>query len=1123
MARNAIRSLFRDLAEFASPGKSVKGHVDGYSGGRLKGWAINARQLGEPVDLAILVDGRQVLALTADAFRRDLKQAGYSSGWNGFSVALPKSVMDGGSHRISVVTARGRHHLGGSPLTVYLPFVEPWSVIRFADGEIGLSATDGPILRGTVRFDDEGRPPGIGLLVEGPGGWSAEARSDRKTGRFSIPLPSTLAPDGEEITLRLSEIARDRPVWQVDLAWSMHRFDYGCTGINNNELEGWLRDLDAPTEVCTFDLIVDGHPVSSEICDRREIIDGETRWCGFAAAISDRWADDVTHGIQMRIHGTDLVVPRDPWLLYYGDTADRPHVITEWAPDGSLEGWAYSQVARDATFRAVLDTGERRIPATPVADEHPGMRVVGVSLQGGFRFPPDQAAAIGPGTRLLVGRSDKPAGKQTRGAQEIEVPPPARWPDGVPFATSWSAFSGTAVVLQSELGSPFDTREADWAMLAIAMRCLRAGEEVVLVLPEREPKLESLLVFLEIWRRKGSPGALRVVDLPPLAVAASLLDSPLIAQRLDLWARQQNFERIYAPAVGGALSHAIDARAQGLGHAGTWLELVVTRLSGPSRLAYHEFPEDLVDLFNDNLEIVGLERAAGVTFANRVLEEHAKRAGVSLSGKVRVRCMPWSEIDLGDGPGFAGAGESPAALLPDDGKPVLVYCAPLSAGHGLTAVCDMLDIARRSFGQQLEACRVVFIGPPGRVFQQSALDFLEARSERWRFDMSVVETDTLDEAMRQLRGVAGRPLWICIDDDICGRVDRLRRDLGWPALAVRDGRDQRDPVVLEGIASSPRDAADRIVRWLRGEEFEGLGDPEPEWQPLNVDEAAGPDDAPDRAVPDRAAPGRAAAPPAVSSPFAAVRPSLCITHFNRVATLRQLLDSLEVQRDRIADIIVVDDGTAYPGMLRELDEIESRLERHGGKLIRSVNSYPGAARNLAVANATGDWIVFMDDDNLAMPNMVDEFCSAQHATGADVLTCVYYGFDANRLIDVTRSVPELLMCPQGPDKGTGVLANVFGDANLMISRRAFEAVGGFTEIYGRGHEDWEFLARLVLSGFKVERILEPLFWYRMNPGGMSAQRPDPSMNLARGLSAYRDHVDPSIYRLLELTNGWYWG
>ena len=75
-----------------------------------------------------------------------------------------------------------------------------------------------------------------------------------------------------------------------------------------------------------------------------------------------------------------------------------------------------------------------------------------------------------------------------------------------------------------------------------------------------------------------------------------------------------------------------------------------------------------------------------------------------------------------------------------------------------------------------------------------------------------------------------------------------------------------------------------------------------------------------------------------------------------------------------------------------------------------------------------------------------------------------------------------------PSSQVGVFRNCFGDANALVRRTTFEALGGFTEDSGVGHEDWELWVRAVLRGYHILVVPEPLYWYRvLASGGMLAE------------------------------------
>ena len=60
---------------------------------------------------------------------------------------------------------------------------------------------------------------------------------------------------------------------------------------------------------------------------------------------------------------------------------------------------------------------------------------------------------------------------------------------------------------------------------------------------------------------------------------------------------------------------------------------------------------------------------------------------------------------------------------------------------------------------------------------------------------------------------------------------------------------------------------------------------------------------------------------------------------------------------------------------------------------------------------------------------------------------------------------------------------------FMIRRSALEAIGGFRELRGAGHEDWELYVRLALQGYKVEVIPELLQFYRQVEGSLARTLP----------------------------------
>jgi glycosyltransferase involved in cell wall biosynthesis len=246
------------------------------------------------------------------------------------------------------------------------------------------------------------------------------------------------------------------------------------------------------------------------------------------------------------------------------------------------------------------------------------------------------------------------------------------------------------------------------------------------------------------------------------------------------------------------------------------------------------------------------------------------------------------------------------------------------------------------------------------------------------------------------------------------------------------------------------------------------------------------------------------------------RVSVCLTHFNRAAELPHAVASLRAQDYPEIEVVLVDDGSTEPAALAVLAGLEPEFASRGWRIVRQENRYLGAARNTAVRHARGEYLLFMDDDNLAKPGAVRTFVAAALATDADVLTC-FADVTAERG-EPGRVPPRERRLYLGGAAAVGAFYNCFGDANALVHRRVFDAVGGFTEDRGIGHEDWELFARAVLMGFRLEVVPEALYWYRVDPHTM-AQATSQVANYRRSLRPYLDAVPRSLRGLVTLAQG----
>ncbi|GAA5953180.1 hypothetical protein JCM21900_006130 [Sporobolomyces salmonicolor] len=236
--------------------------------------------------------------------------------------------------------------------------------------------------------------------------------------------------------------------------------------------------------------------------------------------------------------------------------------------------------------------------------------------------------------------------------------------------------------------------------------------------------------------------------------------------------------------------------------------------------------------------------------------------------------------------------------------------------------------------------------------------------------------------------------------------------------------------------------------------------------------------------------------PGLTRPFPLI--SVCITHYERAYLLPQLLNSLLGQTYSNFEVILVDDGSKSASSLAGLDSLEVAYFTNTTLLagrppwvsLRITNSYLGEARNCAAAHARGEWLLFLDDDDVLKPHALETLVNVAHRTNASALSTWLDEFatDVNPL--APRAEGEELPHRRtywflGQELGAGLLLNCFGSGNIFVTREAFDGIGGFSTYREVGAEDWEFYTRLALKGAKQLVVPEELIFVRSDPSRYS--------------------------------------
>lgn len=256
--------------------------------------------------------------------------------------------------------------------------------------------------------------------------------------------------------------------------------------------------------------------------------------------------------------------------------------------------------------------------------------------------------------------------------------------------------------------------------------------------------------------------------------------------------------------------------------------------------------------------------------------------------------------------------------------------------------------------------------------------------------------------------------------------------------------------------------------------------------------------------------------------------SLVITTYERPDALEAVLRSALAQRDMPEEILVADDGSgpataeriaaaarAAPRPVRHLHQ------RHEGFRLTRL-------RNLAIAAASADYLVFVDGDMVLHPCFVADH--RRLARRGRWTQGVRIALDA-------RATEKLLAAPLRPPgvlaPGLGGLRRLYGlhapvlqpalrglgnafiatkGCNQGFWRDDLFAVNGFEEaIEGWGPEDKELCARLAHHGLRRQTLLGGgIAWHLEHPPASRARRADNQRLLERTLAERRTRAERGL-------------
>ncbi len=125
---------------------------------------------------------------------------------------------------------------------------------------------------------------------------------------------------------------------------------------------------------------------------------------------------------------------------------------------------------------------------------------------------------------------------------------------------------------------------------------------------------------------------------------------------------------------------------------------------------------------------------------------------------------------------------------------------------------------------------------------------------------------------------------------------------------------------------------------------------------------------------------------AISTP----KVSICLPTYNRKEYLKETLDSILAQTYKNYEIVIVDDGST-DGTAEMINNLDYPTTYHWQE-----NAGDAAARNKLIELAKGDYISFIDSDDLLVPDAIERMIHAMQAESEDVIVYgSYFRIDQN--------------------------------------------------------------------------------------------------------------------------------
>jgi glycosyltransferase involved in cell wall biosynthesis len=206
--------------------------------------------------------------------------------------------------------------------------------------------------------------------------------------------------------------------------------------------------------------------------------------------------------------------------------------------------------------------------------------------------------------------------------------------------------------------------------------------------------------------------------------------------------------------------------------------------------------------------------------------------------------------------------------------------------------------------------------------------------------------------------------------------------------------------------------------------------------------------------------------------------SIIIPVYNGEKYVAQCIENMLCQTYKNLEIIVVDDGST--------DSSGEIAEKYPIKIIRfEQNRGLSAARNAGIAAASGEYIHFMDVDDLLNLEYYEKMLEATLLTDAEIACSSFFSEVA---VQTTNLFPDRLLLVAADDKILTTNVGRLGSACYYLFKKSLLLEKKLLFEEGRLIEDVAFSLQAVYEANKVVTVPNAVYYYKKREGSIIHQK-----------------------------------